>query len=48
MSEKYEQVKRFYDLGVWSVEKVSQAVNKDWITAEEYQSITGKKYTGGK
>jgi len=48
LSVKYEQVKRFYDLGVWSETKVGNAVVKGWITAEEFKAITGKKYTGGK
>ena len=47
MSAKFEQVKRFYDLGVWSEEKVKNAVIKSWITPEEFSSITGKKYKGG-
>ena len=48
MSGKFEQVKKFYDLGVWSAEKVRNAVIKEWITAEEFETITGKKYQGGK
>lgn len=41
---KFEQVKKYYDLGVWSEAKVRNAVAKGWITAEEFKAITGKKY----
>lgn len=44
MSEKFEQVKKFYDLGVWSEQRVRDAVAKGWITAEEFKEITGKNY----
>lgn len=44
MSEKFEQVKKFYDLGVWNDKRVRDAVAKGWITAEEYKEITGRNY----
>lgn len=44
MSAKFELVKRYYDLGFWSEIKVRHAVEKGWITAEEYVIITGKAY----
>ena len=44
MSDKFEQVKKFYDLGVWSEQRVRDAVSKGWITAEEFKEITGKNY----
>lgn len=44
MSEKFEQVKKFYDLGVWSEQRLRDAVAKGWITAEEFKEITGKNY----
>ena len=44
MSEKFEAVKKYYDLGLWSDAKVKMAVVKGWITAKEYKTITGKKY----
>lgn len=43
-SEKYEKVKRYYDRGLWSIERVHKAVEKGWITAEEYKEITGEDY----
>ncbi len=43
MSDKYELVKNYYDRGLWSVTRVYTAVGK-WITAEEYELITGEAY----
>ena len=42
---KYESVKRFYQLKVWSIDKVRDAVVKNWITPEQFQEITGQEYT---
>ena len=44
MSAKYEDVKRFYDFGMWDIVKVRNAVRKNWITAEEFRTITGTEY----
>ncbi len=44
MSEKFEQVKKFYGLGLWNERKLRDAVLKGWITAEEYTQITGEDY----
>lgn len=43
MSKNYEKVKRLYDTEAWSLNWVQGAVNR-WITAAEYQEITGKEY----
>lgn len=43
MSKKYELVKGYYDKGLWSKTRVRNAVGK-WITAEEYEMITGEVY----
>ena len=43
MSKKFEMVKEYYDRGVWSKERVYNAVGK-FITAEEYEFITGEPY----
>ena len=40
----YEKIKRFYNMGLWTKEQVANAVEKDIITAEEYEEITGSKY----
>lgn len=45
MSKYYNIVKRNYDNGFWSIIKVRDAVVKGWITAEEFQEITGEIYT---
>lgn len=44
MSKKYNTVKKYYDLGMWSVNQVKNAVVKGWITAEEFTQITGQPY----
>ena len=44
MSEKFNEVKNFYVLEVWSEKKVRNAVVKGWITAEEFKLITSKDY----
>ena len=44
MSKNFEKVKRYYDSGLWSKYRVSEAVKKGWITAEEYELIVGKPY----
>lgn len=47
-SVNYEKVKRFYDKGLWSKEKVRNAVvnpeSNPWITKAEYEEITGESY----
>ena len=43
-SAKFEKVKGYYDNGFWSKAKVHNAVVKGWITAEEYEEITGEPY----
>ena len=44
-SKNFEKVKTYYDTGMWSKAKVKNAVGK-WITAAEYEEITGEKYDG--
>lgn len=41
---KFEMVKDYYDRGLWSIERVGLAVEKGWITPEEYELITGQPY----
>ena len=41
---KYDKVKKYYDSGLWNVKMVRNAVGKKWITAEEFEEITGMKY----
>lgn len=44
MSPKFNKVKGYYDSGLWNKAMVRNAVVKHWITAEEYQLITGDNY----
>lgn len=44
MSKKYNLVKRYYDNGLWNKKMVHNAVVKSWITAAEYEEITGEVY----
>ena len=44
MSKKYNTVKAAYDRGSWNKAMVANAVTKGWITAEEYEMITGEPY----
>lgn len=45
MSKKFNLVKKYYDSGLWNKEMVRNAVVKGWITAAEYEEITGEVYT---
>lgn len=40
----FERIKRYYDLGVWSEQRVRDAVAKGIITAAQFSEITGKAY----
>ena len=42
-SKNFEKVKRYYEHGMWSLRRVYQAVGR-WITAEEFEEITGQPY----
>lgn len=44
-SAKFELVKRYYERGMWDDSRVRAAVGR-WITAEEYEEITGEPYVG--
>lgn len=44
MSTRYEQVKRYYDKGLWTLSQVKKAVEAKWITESEYKTITGESY----
>lgn len=46
MSEKFELVKGYYDEHLWKKKAVRNAVGRGWITAEEYEIITGEVYPG--
>ena len=44
MSKYYNLVRKNYDNGFWSIDKVRDAVIKGWITSDEFQEITGEVY----
>lgn len=44
MSKHFERVKTYYNRGLWTIEQVRNAVIKGWITAEEFEEITGRSY----
>lgn len=43
-SKKFETVKSMYDKGLWKINRVRDAVVKEWITPEEFYEITGEVY----
>ena len=42
----FEKIKKYYDEGLWDIDRVKNVVGKA-ITAAEYKKITGEKYVGG-
>ena len=42
----FEKIKKYYDSGVWSEQRVREAVAKNVITAEQFKAITGKGLLG--
>lgn len=36
---KFEKIKDYYVCGLWSKSQVADAVEKDWITQEQYNEI---------
>lgn len=47
MSKLYSRIKKWYEDGLWSVQKVREAVEGGWITPEEFYEITGEVYLVG-
>ena len=39
---KFEKVKKYYENGYWTLERVRNAVIKNWITVEQFKEITGQ------
>ena len=42
----FEKIKNYYDKGVWSEQRVREAVAKGFITPEQFKEITGKGLLG--
>jgi len=47
-SKQYAKVKYYYEQGDWKKFMVYNIVAKKWITAEEYEEITGEPYVNPK
>ncbi len=43
-SDQFEKVKRYYNMGMWNIDRVRNAVLKRWITESEFTEITGNPY----
>lgn len=48
-SNNFDKVKKYYNTiyqgkRMWDESRVKNAVEKNWITAGEYEEITGSKY----
>lgn len=44
-SKNYENVKQYYDMKMWNVDRVRNAVVKGWITESEFTEITAIPYS---
>ena len=42
----FEEIKKYYEKGVWSEQRVREAVAKNIITPEQFKEITGKGLLG--
>ena len=40
-----KKIEKWYKQGLWSAEKVANAVKKGILTVEDYEEITGEAYT---
>ncbi|MBE6784039.1 MAG: XkdX family protein [Ruminococcaceae bacterium] len=41
---RFEKVKKYFENGLWNVQRVANAVIKGWITVDEFREITGVVY----
>lgn len=44
MSRNFTNIKTWYTRGIWSIERVKEAVKRGLITAAEFEAITGTAY----
>lgn len=40
----YNSIKKYYDMGKYTTDQVKVFVQAKWITAEQYETITGIEY----
>lgn len=45
MSPNFEKVRTFYKHKLWTLAQVKKAVECNWITKEEFKTITGQNYS---
>ena len=38
-SDQFEKVKRYYNMGMWNIDRVRNAVVKGWISESEFAEI---------
>ena len=44
-SKNFDKIKKYYEKGLWSIERVRAVVGKALgITAQEFEEITGQPY----
>ena len=43
-SKMFDKIDRYYKNGLWDVTRVANMVEKDVITADEFNEITGQEY----
>lgn len=43
-SKHFDDVKYMFDNEIWKISRVRAAVIKSWITAAEFEEITGEVY----
>ena len=44
-SDQFEKVKRYYNMGMWNIDRVRNAVSKRWISESEFAEITTTPYS---
>lgn len=44
-SDQFEKVKRYYNMGMWNIDRVRNSVLKRWITESEFAEITTIPYS---
>lgn len=47
MMNKFDKVQGYFEAGLWDLSRVKNAVRKGWITAAEYETITGEPFEEG-
>ena len=40
----FEKIKFYYEMGLWDINRVKDAVKKDKISKSQFKEITGQEY----